>query len=41
MSIDDSDARKDWNWKPKYDITSLTEDMIKNLKPAAQEIEMA
>ncbi len=40
MSIDDSDARKDWNWKPKYDITSLTEDMIKNLKPAVQEKEM-
>jgi len=41
MSIDDTDARKDWNWKPKYDISSLTEDMIKNLKPAAQEKEMA
>ncbi|PCH99555.1 MAG: NAD-dependent epimerase [Flavobacteriaceae bacterium] len=40
MSMDDSDARKDWNWKPKYDLSSLTEDMIKNLKPAAQEIEM-
>ena len=40
MSIDDSDARKDWNWQPKYDITSLTEDMIKNLKPASQEKEM-
>ena len=32
MSIDDSYARKDWNWKPKFDIDSMTEDMIKNLK---------
>ncbi len=32
MSIDDSCARKDWNWKPKYTIDSMTEDMIRNLK---------
>jgi len=32
MSIDDSDARKDWNWKPKYTIDSMTLDMIENLK---------
>jgi len=31
-SIDDSDAKKDWNWKPNYDLKSMTEDMIKNLK---------
>lgn len=40
MSIDDTDARKDWNWQPKYDIATLTQDMIKNLKPASQEKEM-
>ena len=32
MSIDDSDARKDWNWKPKHSIDSMTRDMIQNLK---------
>ena len=40
MSINDAAARKDWNWKPKYDINSLTVDMIKNLKPATLEKEM-
>ncbi|UMB60775.1 NAD-dependent epimerase/dehydratase family protein [Lutibacter sp. A80] len=32
MSIDDSYARKDWNWKPKFDIDAMTRDMVKNLK---------
>ena len=32
MSIDDADATKDWNWKPNYDLKSMTEDMIENLK---------
>ena len=32
QSIDDSVARQDWNWKPKYDLAALTTDMIKNLK---------
>ena len=31
QSIDDSVAKKDWNWKPKYDLTAMTEDMIENL----------
>lgn len=31
-SIDDSQARHDWNWKPEYDLTRMTEDMLKNLK---------
>lgn len=30
-SIDDSQARKDWNWLPKYDLDAMTQDMIKNL----------
>ncbi|MCG9912342.1 MAG: NAD-dependent epimerase/dehydratase family protein [Flavobacteriales bacterium] len=30
-SIDDSEARKDWGWKPAYDLASMTEDMLKNL----------
>jgi len=29
--IDDSQARKDWNWHPKYDLKSMTVEMLKNL----------
>lgn len=31
-SIDDSEARKDWGWKPKYDLASMTQDMIAHLQ---------
>ena len=31
-SIDDSFAVRDWSWSPKYDLESMTESMIKNLK---------
>ncbi len=31
-SVDDSKARKDWNWKPNYDLEKMTSEMIKNLK---------
>lgn len=31
QSIDDSVAQKDWNWKPEFDITSMTMDMLKNI----------
>jgi len=31
-SIDDSQARTDWGWQPKYDLTSMTEDMLFQLK---------
>jgi nucleoside-diphosphate-sugar epimerase len=35
-SIDDSAARKEWNWKPDYDLPKMTKDMLneigKNLK---------
>lgn len=31
QSIDDSQARQDWHWKPEYDITGMTKDMLKNL----------
>lgn len=32
QSIDDSVARNDWGWKPKYDLATMTTDMIENLK---------
>ena len=31
-SIDDSEARKDWNWNHQFDLKSMTEDILKNLK---------
>lgn len=31
-SIDDSVARRDWNWKPSYDLASLTADMLEHLR---------
>jgi nucleoside-diphosphate-sugar epimerase len=32
QSIDDSVATNDWNWKPEYDLQSMTVDMLENLK---------
>ncbi|MGN6530839.1 MAG: NAD-dependent epimerase, partial [Ginsengibacter sp.] len=32
QSIDDSVARSDWDWKPKYDLATMTTDMIENVK---------
>jgi len=32
QSIDDSVAKKDWNWKPEYDLEKLTNDMLRNIK---------
>ncbi|HDD70133.1 MAG TPA: NAD-dependent epimerase/dehydratase family protein, partial [Candidatus Bathyarchaeota archaeon] len=31
MSIDDSAARRDWGWKPVYDLAAMTRDMIEKL----------
>lgn len=31
QSIDDSAARKEWNWKPDYDLRLMTKDMVKKL----------
>jgi nucleoside-diphosphate-sugar epimerase len=30
-SIDDSVARKEWGWKPSYDLSSMTDDMLEVL----------
>ncbi len=32
QSIDDSVAHKDWNWKPEYDLTRMTTDMLENIQ---------
>lgn len=31
QSIDDSVAARDWGWKREYDLSKMTEDMLKNL----------
>jgi nucleoside-diphosphate-sugar epimerase len=31
ISVDDTAARKEWKWTPKYDLERMTEDMIKKL----------
>jgi len=31
MSIDDSVARREWGWKPDYDLAAMTKDMIAKL----------
>jgi nucleoside-diphosphate-sugar epimerase len=30
-SIDDSAARQEWGWKPEYDLSSMTKDMLDKL----------
>jgi nucleoside-diphosphate-sugar epimerase len=32
-SIDDESARKQWNWKPGFDLKEMVDDMMKNLSP--------
>lgn len=31
-SLDDTCAREEWDWKPEYDLDSMSKDMIKNLR---------
>jgi len=31
-SLEDSQAKKDWNWSPQYDLALMTKDMIEKLK---------
>jgi nucleoside-diphosphate-sugar epimerase len=34
QSIDDSIAKTDWNWKPEYNLSTMTSDMLKHIKVA-------
>jgi len=31
-TVDDSASREEWGWKPGYNLASMTEDMLKNLR---------
>ena len=31
-SLDDSIARREWGWNPRYDLDSMVEDMFENLQ---------
>jgi nucleoside-diphosphate-sugar epimerase len=31
-SLDDTCARKEWDWKPAYKLTAMTKDMLAKLK---------
>ena len=31
-SLDDSEARSDWGWKPDFELSQLVSEMVKNLK---------
>jgi nucleoside-diphosphate-sugar epimerase len=32
-SIDDSAARRDWDWRPRYDLDAMVDAMLDNLRP--------
>lgn len=32
-SLDDSAAREEWDWSPRYDLAAMVEDMLRNLRP--------
>ena len=32
-SLEDEVARKDWGWRPKFDIVKMTDEILKNLTP--------
>jgi hypothetical protein len=32
MSLDDSEARNDWGWDPKFDLPMMVKDMVDHLR---------
>lgn len=43
-SIDDAQARKDWNWQPQFDLHKMTDDILLHLRlrqPVAEAIHVA
>lgn len=37
-SIDDSEARADWNWKPEYDLDKMTHEILDHLPGTLEEL---
>ena len=35
-TVDDSAARREWNWQPRHDLPSMTRDMFEHLRPRMQ-----
>lgn len=40
-SLDDSDARAHWGWKPEVGLDEMTRDMLANIKPSVQKLDKA
>jgi nucleoside-diphosphate-sugar epimerase len=38
QSIDDSVAKNDWKWKPAYDLSRMTEDMLENMQKLSDKV---
>jgi nucleoside-diphosphate-sugar epimerase len=38
-SIDDTEARNDWNWKPAFDLKKMTADILENLPKVIEKTE--
>ena len=36
QSIDDSVARTDWGWSPRFDLDAMVVDMLAHLRPQVQ-----
>ncbi len=36
QSIDDSVARTDWGWSPRFDLDAMVADMLAHLRPQVQ-----
>jgi len=36
QSIDDSVARLDWDWKPEFDLSKMTEDMLHHIQQVVE-----
>ena len=39
-SIDDSEARNDWGWKPEYNLRMMTTEMLEKLKEKYNNIKL-
>jgi len=39
-TIDDSVARKEWGWKPHYDLAAMAKDMVERLRKRYEEVQL-